>query len=136
MAQDYNRCTFTGRLSADPEVRYLPSDKTVCNFKIACNGYKDGEVEWIPVVCWNKVADNVGKYMQKGSPVLVDGRWQTRSWEDNDGNRKYITEIVASTVQFLGGKQSSNMGGSVNQRSSNGYPEPPMPQSQEDDIPF
>lgn len=99
-----NLCQFIGNLGRDPEVKHTQSGKAVCKFSIAVStGYGDKKTtEWVNVVCWEKTADAVGKYCLKGSPVYVSGRMSTRKWE-KDGEVKYITEVVASEVQFLSG---------------------------------
>lgn len=101
--EDLNRCDFIGRLGADPEVRYTQSGKAVCSIRLAVNGWKDS-VEWVPVVMWDKLGEIAGQYLSKGAQVYVSGRMQTRAWEDKDGNKRYTTEIVAQTMQMLGGK--------------------------------
>lgn len=99
-----NKCMFIGNLGKDPELRSTQSGKQVANFSIAVQGNKTDNgylTEWINVVCWEKTAENVSKYLSKGSKVFVEGRFSTRSWEDKDGNKKYTTEIVANEVKFL-----------------------------------
>ena len=107
-----NQCMFIGRLSVDPEVRAIPDGTAVANFTLACNEKfktKNGEnkekTEWIKVVAWGKLAEICGEYLRKGSLVYIEGKLQTRSWEDRDGNKKYTTEIVAREMKMLGGKE-------------------------------
>jgi single-strand DNA-binding protein len=100
-----------GNLGKDPEMRRTQNDTPVCTLNIATTDYrKDNNgktqeiTEWHRVVVWSKQAENCGKYLSKGRPVLVEGRLQTRSWDDKQGVKKYVTEIVAQNVQFLGGR--------------------------------
>lgn len=108
-----NRAILIGRLTRDPELKYLPSGAPVANFTIAVdrsftNKQGERETEFVPIVVWQKAAENCVKYIGKGSLVAVDGRLQVRSY-DQDGQRRYITEVVAEDVRFLdrrGGKGS------------------------------
>lgn len=110
MAKDLNQCNFIGRVGKDCEVRYTQSETAVANFSMAVNDvYGSGDnkkesVTWINVVAWGKLGEICGEYVKKGMQLFVSGRLQTRSWEDRDGNKRFQTEIVAQTVQFLGGK--------------------------------
>lgn len=108
-----NKVIIMGNLGQDPEVKYTPSGAAVATLSVATNetwtdksGEKKEEVEWHRVVVWNKTAENCGKYLAKGRTVLVEGRNKTRSYEDKDGVKRYVTEIHASSVQFVGGNQS------------------------------
>ncbi|MDO4280894.1 MAG: single-stranded DNA-binding protein [Peptococcaceae bacterium] len=117
-----NKVILIGRLVADPELRYTPSGAAVCNFRIAVDrpfNSQSGEREadFIDIVVWNKSAENVAKYMSKGRQIAVDGRLQIRSYEGNDGQRRWRTEVVADRVEFLGG---GNGGGGNN----GGYAQP------------
>ena len=101
-----NKATLIGVLGRDPELRKTSTDKSVCTFSIAVKrNFKnqDGEYEtdWFNIVVWDKKGDNCAKYLQTGSWVGVSGRIQNRSWDGDDGNKKYITEIIADDVQFL-----------------------------------
>ena len=102
-----NLVILIGRLGSDPEVRYTQSGTAVCNFDLATSEQwtKDGEkqerVEWHRIVAWSKRAEICGEYLSKGSNVYVEGKLQTRKWEDKDGNTRYMTEIVANNIQFL-----------------------------------
>ena len=104
-----NKVIVVGRLGSDPEVKTIPSGQTVANFSVATSenwtdkdGQKQERTEWHRVVVWQKLADVCGKFLSKGRQVYLEGRLQTRSWEDQQGQKRYTTEIVASTVQFLG----------------------------------
>lgn len=107
-----NRVVLVGRLTKDPVLRKTAAGTSITSFTVACNRRfkQDGQpdADFINTVAWNKVADNVAKYTQKGSLVGVEGRIQTRSYDDQQGKRVYITEIVADSVQFLDSKNASN----------------------------
>lgn len=101
-----NNVVLIGRLTKDPELRYTGTGKAVASFTVAINrGFgKDNEADFIPVVVWEKQAENCANYLSKGREVGVMGRIQTRSYENQNGEKKYVTEVVATTVEFLGGK--------------------------------
>lgn len=110
-----NKAIICGSLGADPELRYTQAQKAVATFNVATShGTKEKkETEWHKVVCWEALAENCAKYLAKGKRVLVEGRIQTRSYEDKDGVKRYAVEIIASNVEFLspasdgGGKQDA-----------------------------
>lgn len=106
-----NKVTLIGRLGQNPEVRYTPSGAAVANFSLATSkswkdksGAKQEKTEWHRIVVWNKLAETAGKYLEKGKQVYIEGEIQTRPWEDKDGIKRYTTEIVALSIQFLGSK--------------------------------
>ena len=107
-----NKVMIIGNLGADPEMRYTPSGAAVANFNVACNrawtnretGERQEQTEWVRVVTFNRLAENCSQYLSKGRPVYVEGRLQTRQWEDQQGQTRYMTEVVAQDVQFLGGR--------------------------------
>jgi single-strand DNA-binding protein len=107
-----NKVILVGNLGVKPEIRYTPGGQAVANFRIATNerwGGRDGQpaqerTEWHNIVVWGKTAENCGKYLDKGRQVYIEGRLQTREWQDKEGQKRYTTEIVAQTVQFLGGQ--------------------------------
>ena len=112
-----NKVIIVGRLGNDPELKTMSSGNAVCNLSIATSEKwtKDGKghekTEWHRVVVFNKLAEICGKYLAKGRMAYVEGKLQTRSWENKDGQKQYTTEIVAQTVQFIGGteeKKQSN----------------------------
>lgn len=105
-----NKCMFIGNLGRDPEMKFTPSGKAVTNFSIACTEkYKDKEkTEWVNCVAWEKTAELCNQYLKKGNPVFIEGKMETRSWDDKDGNKKYKTEIIVHSVQFLGGKREAS----------------------------
>jgi single-strand DNA-binding protein len=102
-----------GNLSRDPELRKTQTDVSVCTFTVACNrrftnANGEREADFLPVVVWRGQADNCYRYLKKGNRVAVSGTIQTRSYEDKDGNRRYITEIVADEVEFLTAKKGED----------------------------
>ena len=128
-----NKAILIGRLTRDPELRYTSSNRAVCQFTIAIDrpftnqSTGQREADFINVVVWDKQAENVGKYITKGRLIAVEGRIQTRNYDNNEGRKVYVTEVIASNVQFLESRNAS----AVN--SGNGFnsmPEPPMQQSE------
>src|SRR5689334_4070466 len=112
-----NKAIVIGNLTRDPEIKALPSGAKVCSFSVATNrvwkdknGAKQEGVDYHNIVVFGRQAENVAQYLKKGSSVLVEGRMQTRSWDGQDGQKKYRTEIVADRVQF--GPRSGGVGGS------------------------
>ncbi len=109
-----NKVILVGRLGQNPEVRYTPSGAAVANFSLATNenwidksGQKQEKTEWHRIVVWGKTAENCNQYLAKGRQVYVEGKLQTRQWQDKDGQTKYTTEVQAQTVQFLGANGTS-----------------------------
>lgn len=115
-----NRVVIVGRLTKDPDLRYTGSNIPVVSFTVAVNrGFgKDQEADYLPCVAWRATAENVNKFVRKGSLVGVDGRIQTRNYEAQDGSKRYITEIVCDNVRFLDTKSSS----SDSYREDNSFP--------------
>jgi single-strand DNA-binding protein len=108
-----NKVCLVGRLTKDPDLRYLSNNTPVCTFSIAVsrpfeNQSGQREADFINIVIWRKQAENVKKYVTKGSMVAVEGRIQTRNYDDKDGKKVYVTEVVADNVQFLDSKNSGN----------------------------
>lgn len=108
-----NKVFLIGRLTRDPELRYTGNNTAVASFSIAVNRnftnqQGEREADFINIVVWRKQAENVKNYLSQGSQVAIDGRLQTRSYEDNNGQKRYVTEVVADNVEFLGSKNSSN----------------------------
>jgi len=139
-----NKVILIGRLGRDPEVRYTPDGAAIANFSIATSeewkdktsGEKKERTEWHRIVAFRKLGEICGEYLSKGRQVYVEGRLQTRSWE-KDGVTRYTTEIVASDVQFLGGRDSVNSGGqSLNTGASDTSGPPSGSGTIGDDIPF
>ncbi len=113
-----NRVDLVGRLTRDPELRHTTSGRAVCQISLAINRNftnqsGERETDFINVVVWDKQAENVSKYLAKGRMVSVEGRIQTRSYDDKDGKKVYVTEVVANSVQFLStGSNSSTQSNS------------------------
>jgi single-strand DNA-binding protein len=142
-----NKAILIGRLGNDPEVRYTPSGVAVANFNIATSeewkdkdtGEKKERTEWHRIVAWRRLGEICGEYLSKGRQVYIEGRIQTNAWEDKEGNKRYTTEIVATDVQFLGGRDAA--GGSTRYPADSsgadfqGSP-PSGPGPGDDDIPF
>ncbi len=110
MAASFNRVQILGNLGGDPELRYTQNQIPVVTLNIATTDYRrspEGErseiTEWHRIVVWNKAAENCAKYLKKGRTVFVEGKLQTRSWNDKNGEKRYTTEVVAQNVQFIGG---------------------------------
>jgi single-strand DNA-binding protein len=145
-----NKVIIVGRLGADPETKTLSSGQTVANFNLATSenwmdkeGKKQEKTEWHRVVVWGRLAEICGKHLSKGRQVFVEGKLQTRSWEDQQGQKKYTTEIVANNIQFLGApaersegaSQGNSAGGYQNQSHAADFsPEPSFDSNEE--IPF
>jgi single-strand DNA-binding protein len=113
-----NKVILIGNLGADPEVRYTASGSPVANFRIATseqwtdrNGEKQERTEWHRIVVWGKQAETCGEYLRKGRSVYVEGRLQSREWEDKDGNKRTTVEVNADRVLFLGGRGEGGGGG-------------------------
>ena len=103
-----NKVILVGRLGNDPEIRYTQQGVAVSNFNLATSenwmdksGQKQEKTEWHRVVVWGKMAETCSQYLGKGRQVYIEGRLQTRQWDDKEGQKRYTTEVVASTVQFL-----------------------------------
>jgi len=144
-----NKVILMGNLGADPELRYTNTGTAVANFRIATNDRwtdKNGEsqerTEWHNIVAWSKLAEICGKYLKKGKPVFIEGRLQTRTWDDQSGNKRYTTEIVAQTMQMLGRAGDTNDAGSnweARGSSAEAQPVPDIPvgsSASDDDLPF
>ena len=133
-----NKFMGSGNLGADPELRTTTSGTSVCEFRLAINeswfdkasNERKERTEWIRVIVWGKSGENCAKYLSKGSKAFVEGRIQTREWQDKDGNKRYTTEIVANSVQFLSTKGSA--GGGSHAPSGGGGSQ----QFNDDEIPF
>jgi len=109
-----NKVMLIGNLGTDPEMRYTANGNAVTTFRVACNrnyagqdGERKEETEWFSVVTWNKLAETCSQFLQKGRRAYVEGRLQTRSWEGPDGQRRFRTEVIASTVLFLDRAQAA-----------------------------
>jgi single-strand DNA-binding protein len=134
-----NKVILVGNLGADPELRYTSSGTPVASFSVATReqwtnkgGEREEKTEWHKIVAWARLGEICGEYLHKGKQVYIEGRLQTRSWEDREGNKRYTTEIVAQTMQMLGpaGKE-----GRVESKGEAFPVEEPI-SVPEDDIPF
>jgi single-strand DNA-binding protein len=149
-----NKVILVGNLGKDPEVRHTPQGQTVANFSIATSeswndktGQKQERTEWHRIVVWGKLAELCSKYLSKGRQVYIEGKLQTRAWDDKEGQKRYTTEVIANTIQFLssGAGAGAGAGRDYDQGPSNGGGEDPFgaPPSFDqgtggatDDIPF
>ena len=139
-----NKVMLIGRLGRDPEVRYTPDGTAIANFSIATSeewkdkntGEKQERTEWHKIVAFRRLGEICGEYLSKGRQVYVEGRLQTRDWQDKDGNKRYTTEIVASQMQMLGSKDTFDNSGGSGFRKNDVPSGPEVSGSQDDDIPF
>lgn len=141
-----NKVIIVGRLGADPEVKNVGQNQTVARLSVATSenwtdkeGQKQERTEWHKIVVWGRLAEICGRHLAKGRQVYLEGRLQTRSWEDQQGQKRYTTEIVANTVQFLGaageqGERTSRSNGGDDMGFQDFGPEPSFDSSEE--IPF
>jgi single-strand DNA-binding protein len=126
-----NKVILVGNLGADPETRYLPNGDAVANVRLAtteswkdkASGEKREITEWHRVVFYRRLAEIVGQYLKKGSPVYIEGRIRTRKWQDKEGQERYTTEIEANEMQMLGSRQSASSSGGETEYGS-GQPSP------------
>ena len=139
----YNKVILIGNITKDIELKTTPSGVSVASFSVAVNRkYKDAsgnsETDFINVVAWRKTAEFVSQWFKKGKPILIDGEIQTRSYTDNQGNKRYVTEVVANEVAFVGGKDENNQGGNAYVPQAYTPDAAPNfePVSDEDDLPF
>lgn len=110
-----NKVILTGRLTKDVDVKYTQNGKCVALFSMAVNGFKKEDVHFFNIVSWNKTAELCGNYLTKGSKVLIEGQLTTRSYEDNSGSKKTVTEIIASNVEFLESKKQNEQQATMQQ---------------------
>lgn len=129
MSGSMNKVIICGNLGQDPELRTTAGGAKVATLSVATTEYMKGQdgqkkemTEWHRVILWNAAAENAAKYLAKGRSVLVEGRLQTRSWEDKQGQKRYTTEIIGNNIQFLGSAQNQN------QNQNHGY-QPPASQN-------
>jgi single-strand DNA-binding protein len=155
MARGVNKVILIGNLGSDPEVKYTPNGAPVANFSLATNeswNDKDGQrqerTEWHRLVLWRKLAEIAQQYLKKGAKIYVEGKLQTRSWDDQSGQKRYMTEVVVNDMQML---DSRGEGGGSGDRDA-GYSDrpaggqnvgpaaqpdaPPPPGGDDDDLPF
>ena len=148
----YNKAMILGNLGTKPELRYTKANTAVTTLRVATNevstdseGVRVEKTEWHSIVVFGKTAENCEKYLDKGSSVMVDGRIQTREWEDKDGTKRYSTEIVAQSVQFVGGRSGAEEEAAPSTKSTAGNTKSKGPADNkkkkvefdnDDDIPF
>ena len=150
MARGVNKVIIVGNLGGDPETRYMPSGAAVTNLTVATNeSWKDKQTgeqkertEWHKVAMFNRLAEIAAEYLRKGSQVYIEGKLRTRKWQDQNGNDRWTTEIIADEMQMLGGRGGAGGGGSFGggggQQGGGGGNAPPQPGPDDfdDDIPF
>lgn len=143
MARGINKVILIGNLGADPEMKYTAGGTAICKFRIATSevfkdrdGNQQERTEWHRVVAWARLAEICGQYLSKGRTVYVEGSLRTSSWDDQDGNKRYMTEINARDVQFLGGQGGgpASGGGGGGQGGGEDFGGPPP--LGDEDIPF
>jgi single-strand DNA-binding protein len=145
-----NKVILVGNLGRDAELRYTPGGAAVATLNLATTevwndkgGQRQEKTEWHRIVLWGKQAESLQEYLTKGKQIYVEGRLQTRQWDDKDGNKKYTTEIKADRITLLGGGGGGGRGASTDRGSAvaahavgGGGDEPPMEPITDDDIPF
>ena len=156
-----NKVILIGNLGSDPEVKYTPTGVAVANVSLATNetwndksGERQERTEWHRLVIWRKLAEIVGQYLKKGSKIYVEGRLETRSWDDQGGQKRYTTEVVVNDLQMLDGRgdfsdggqggpppmpsmgQESSDGGGFTPQGGGGFEPQGGPSSADDDLPF
>ena len=133
-----NQCNFIGNLGKDPEMRYAANGNAICNISIGVSekwkdkqtGQPNERTEWVRISAFGKLAEIMGQYLKKGSSVYISGRMQTRKWQDQSGQDKYTTEIIADQMQMLDSR------GGQQQPQQQARQQEPMPDNFDDDIPF
>jgi single-strand DNA-binding protein len=139
-----NRVMLIGNLGKDPEVRFTGTGRAVARFPLATSevwndaeGQKQERTEWHNVVVWGKQAETCGQYLSKGRQVFLEGSIRSRQYDDKDGNKRYITEVIAQRVQFLGSRgEGAGAGRGTGGGSGGSSDVPPPPMAEDDDIPF
>ena len=131
-----NRVVIIGRLTRDPELRYTPNGTASCTFTLAVernfkNSNGEREADFIPIVTWRQLAENCAKYLRKGRLTAVEGRIQTRSYENNEGRRVYVTEVIADNVRFLESAKNEDR-----QQQNDDYSDGTPIDISEEDLPF
>ena len=132
-----NRALLVGRLTRDPELRRTGSGKAVTSFNLAVErNFKsdDQEADFVNCVCWGKIAENTERYCSKGSMVSVDGRIQTRNYENNRGQKIYVTEVIADSVQFIQTNKNNNTATAAQAPVNNYVPNEPIQQFEDEDL--
>ncbi len=137
-----NKAILIGRLGKDPELRYTPSGRAVATFSLATSevyqnqeGQRQENTTWHNIVCWGKTAELAKEYLRKGREVYLEGRISNRSYDDKDGNKRYISEVVVQNLKFLGSRQQGEPGGAADD-AAEPSPSPAASGGDEDDLPF
>ncbi len=144
MARGINKVIIVGNLGADPDSRAMPSGNAVTNISVATSeswndrdtGEKQEKTEWHRVVFFNRLAEIAAQYLKKGSQVYVEGKLQTRKWEDKEGNERWTTEVVANQMQMLGDRMSNDMSNDNASSSQSSSDNDFSTDEFDDDIPF
>ena len=144
MARGINKVIIVGNLGADPDSRAMPSGNAVTNISVATSeswndretGEKQEKTEWHRVVFFNRLAEIASQYLKKGSQVYVEGKLQTRKWEDKEGNERWTTEVVANQMQMLGDRMSNDMSNDNASSSQSSSDNDFSTDEFDDDIPF
>ena len=142
-----NKVILVGNLGRDAELRYTPGGAAVATLNLATtevwndkSGQRQEKTEWHRIVLWGKQAESLQEYLTKGKQIYVEGRLQTRQWDDKDGNKRYTTEIKADRITLLGGGSGAGRAASIDRGGAtvahSGGDEPPMEPITDDDIPF
>ena len=139
-----NRVMLIGNLGKDPELRFTPSGRAVARFPVATSeqwttpeGQRQERTEWHNVVVWGKQAESCGQYLSKGRQVFIEGSIRSRQYDDKEGQKRYITEVIAQRVQFLGGGGRGDGAGAGRGAGGGGGDDmAPAPMPEDDDIPF
>lgn len=137
-----NKVLLIGNLTRDPELRYVPSGSAVASFTLAMNrvyklqtGEKKEEVSFVKVIVWGRMAEVCGEYLSKGSPVFVEGRLQSRSWDGPDGQKRSAMEVIAVNIQFLRGQQGAGKGHDLPTEAAQSAGKEELPEIQLEDLP-
>lgn len=138
-----NKAIIIGNLGKDPETRFMPNGDAVCNFSVATtesykdkNGDKQEKTEWHNITIYRKLAEIAGQYLKKGSQVYLEGKIQTRKWQDKEGNDRYTTEIVCDEMKMLGGKQEGQQQKQSPRQAAPARQQQPVDAFDDTDIPF
>ena len=143
-----NKVILVGNLGRDAELRYTPGGAAIATLNMATTevwndkqGQRQEKTEWHRVILWGKQAESLQEYLTKGKQIYVEGRLQTRQWDDKDGNKRYTTEVKADRITLLGGGGGGGRGGGMTDRGASashggGMDEPPIEPITDDDIPF
>jgi len=144
MSRGINKVIVVGHLGADPETRYMPSGSAVTNIRVATSeswkdkgtGEQQERTEWHRIAMFGRLAEIAAEYLRKGSQVYIEGRLRTRKWEDNQGNDRYSTEIIANEMQMLGGRSGSQSSASAPAPAAAASSGGGVAEDFDDDIPF